>query len=251
MIKYTALLFLLTVSAAAQTTLPATPAVPASPGGVIPAPDGTTIVSNGNVWSAPGTALPPGVTVSNGNWTFTNPVTMPSVILTAGTSLADGQYIASVTSGVLTFIPYNPQAGPQGPPGPAGPTGATGATGPAGATGATGATGPQGPVGPQGPQGPPGGSNCTALSAVLPSGGSTVYTNGTATATVNVNNSAITSTSHVYLTATFVGSTPFPINFEPFGHIPYAGTVAVYARYMPAGAGQTFAGGTVNLEVCP
>jgi hypothetical protein len=143
-------------------------------------------------------------------------------------------------------------AGPQGPPGPAGAIGATGPQGPQGATG------PQGPAGPQGPPGTgTGNSSCVALAPVVIPPTGIVIPSGQGTKEVTITPSpatvTIAATSRVFVTATYNSSTgvQFPVNFEPFARVPYAGTFNVYARFMPYGSSQRFAGGTVNVEVCP
>ena len=154
------------------------------------------------------------------------------------------------------------QQGPIGLTGPAGPTGLTGAVGAQGPIGATGPQGPiglTGPTGPQGPQGPPGtgNSSCVALAPVVIPPTGIVIPSGQGTKEVTITPSpatvTITATSRVFVTATYNSSTgvQFPVNFEPFARVPYAGTFNVYARFMPYGSSQRFGGGTVNVEVCP
>lgn len=128
----------------------------------------------------------------------------------------------------------------------------SGGVGPQGPQGIPGPTGPQGPAGPQGPPGTgTGGSSCTALAPVaMPASATTIPAGGSTTA-VTVTSSAIMATSHISATATFAGSTAYPVNFEPFARVIRAGALAVYARYMPFGSPQAFTGGTVNIEVCP
>jgi hypothetical protein len=93
-------------------------------------------------------------------------------------------------------------------------------------------------------------SGCVALNpVVLPKSTKAVPTGqGSPQVTIPA---SVTATSRVFVTATFAGGVQFPVNFEPFARIPYAGSINIYARFMPYGSGQKFAGGTVTVEVCP
>jgi hypothetical protein len=94
------LALLLTLPAAAQTTV------------TIPAPDGTTITSKGNVWSCVQSGgLPSGVTFANGLLTAPA-ISTAKLTLTGGVNYAAGLYLTSIdASGNITYSPYVAPAG--------------------------------------------------------------------------------------------------------------------------------------------
>lgn len=96
--------------------------------------------------------------------------------------------------------------GAQGPQGAVGATGAQGAVGAQGAAGATGATGPTGPTGPAGAAGADGKSYLIAMgTGTFPAGSLTVY------------NSAVTTSSYVFLQYNHPGSPGNACSVESIG----------------------------------
>ena len=203
-----------------------------------------------------GQSLPPGMTFDGTTLTVPQLATTQLSITGGGAAIVPGILWGYETPiGQTAAIPTPIPPGIQGPAGPQGIQGIPGTTGPQGPIGLT------GPTGPQGPQGPPGtgtgNSSCVALAPVVIPPTGIVIPSGTGTKEVTITPSpatvTITATSRVFVTATYNASTgvQFPVNFEPFARIPYAGTFNVYARFMPYGSPQRFGGGTVNVEVCP
>ena len=204
-----------------------------------------------------GQTLPPGMTFDGTTLTVPQLATTQLSITGGGAAIVPGILWGYETPiGQTAAVPTPIPPGIQGPAGVQGIQGIPGPTGSQGPQGPPGRPALQGPAGPQGPPGT-GNSSCVALAPVFIPPTGIVIPSGTGTHEVTVTPSpatvTITATSRVFVTATYNSSTgaQFPVNFEPFARIPYAGTFNVYARFMPYGSPQRFGGGTVNVEVCP